>query len=55
MVAANITYDLIINACKSGFEELSKLLSKYENGHVKVTKDKRVLTKLFNYLKDSFE
>jgi len=53
MVAAKITYKMIVEAYKKQkLEGLSNLLGKDDNGNIQVTKNKRVLSKLFDFLQD---
>lgn len=54
LIGSNITYDMIVSAYKeNSFDGLSKLLGRDENGVIQVTKDKRVLNKLYDYMKKS--
>ena len=51
IVAAGISYDMIINAYKQNkFVEVSSLLGKNEEGFIRVTTNKQVLTKLCDFL-----
>lgn len=47
MAAANVSYDMIVDAYTQNKDRgVENLLGKDENGIIKVSKDKRVLTKI---------
>jgi len=52
MIATKITYEMIEAYKKQKLEGLSNLLGKDDNGNIQVTKNKRVLSKLFDFLQD---
>lgn len=56
MVCANITYEMIVDAYnKDNYQGLVNLLGKDENNRVKVTKNKKVLDKLLDYLSKNID
>ena len=53
MVAANVTFEMMHDAyIQNKFNELCDTLGKGENGIIKVTKDKKILQKIFNYFEN---
>ena len=50
MVAANITFEILLDSyTQNKLDGLHNTLGKDENGIIKVTKDKKILEKIFNY------
>lgn len=55
MIAANITYDMVVNTyLNNQLNGLTELFGNDENGKVKVTKRKNIIKRLYDYLHRSF-
>ncbi|XP_058801603.1 uncharacterized protein LOC131670209 [Phymastichus coffea] len=55
MIACDISVDMIIDNYKQeGYDGLSRLLGRDENGKVRVTNNKNVIYKIINYLKSKY-